>query len=82
MTQTIHHLADALAALRLAANATNDGLVADRIEAAEAECYKALRQIADAQLAASDDPEEREANELLDSFGPRLDEIDRRADTV
>ena len=72
MTQAIHHLADAIDALEQAYDRTEDGLGSDHIQAAEAECYRALRQIADVRLASPDDPQEREANDLMDSFDGRL----------
>lgn len=54
MTQAIHHLADAIAALKLAFDATHDGFGSDHIKAAEAECYKALQQLAETELASPD----------------------------
>ena len=47
---TLHHLADALTALRLAHDATGDGFTADRIEQAEASCLRAVEQAAPAAM--------------------------------
>lgn len=47
---TLHHLADALTALRLAHDATGDGFTADHIERAETECLHAVRRAAHAAM--------------------------------
>lgn len=49
-TETIHFLAEAIASLRAAYEAEDEGTVADRIQEAEASAWKAVRDIANAEI--------------------------------